>query len=157
MLDTQFVYAKGKIVLWSADKDTFSDGPEFLRQMSFKRAALANPKTAPYGVAAQQVMEKLGIWQDVQKQLVRGDTIAQTFQFTATSNAEVGFIASSQYKAWQGESGVVWDIPDDYYEPIAQAAVLLKKGQDNPAATAFYEFLKSKKAHEVIENFGYGI
>ncbi|MGV6817688.1 MAG: molybdate ABC transporter substrate-binding protein [Thiotrichales bacterium] len=155
--DSRFVYAKGKIVLWSADKASFTDGETFLNLKKFKRLALANPKTAPYGVAARQVMEKLGIWSDVQKQLVRGDTIAQAFQFTATANADVGFVAGSQYKAWKGDKGAVWEIPETYYEPISQAAVLLNKGADNPAAIAFYEFLKSTQAHEIIESFGYGI
>lgn len=155
--DSRFVYAKGKIVLWSSDKASFSDGETFLNLKQFKRLALANPKTAPYGVAARQVMEKLGIWSDVQKQLVRGDTIAQAFQFTATGNADVGFVAGSQHKAWKGDKGAVWEIPETYYEPISQAAVLLNKGADNPAAIAFYEFLKSSQAHEIIESFGYGI
>jgi molybdate transport system substrate-binding protein len=88
---------------------------------------------------------------------VKGDSIAQTFQFSATGNANAGFIAMAQIKAWRGDKGTLWEIPADYYAPIEQAAVLLKKGEDNPAAIAYLEFLKSDEAREVIERYGYGV
>jgi len=155
--DSQYVYAKGKLVLWSANPGLFEDGEAFLRSGRFKHLALANPKTAPYGLAAQQVMQQIGIWSDVQNKLVRGDSIAQTFQFVATENSEIGFVAYSQVKGWKGESGSTWEIPADLYQPIDQAAVLLIKGEDNPAAHAFIDFMKSDAAHKVIKSFGYGI
>ena len=154
---SSFVYAKGKLVLWSVKPDLFEEAESFLKKGDFAHLAIANPKTAPYGLAAQQVMEHLGVWSDLQSKLVQGDSIAQTFQFVATSNAEAGFVAYSQVKAWKGSAGSVWEIPADYYAPINQAAVLLKRGEPNAAAQAFLDFLKSDAAHEVILSFGYGV
>lgn len=154
---SRFTYAKGKLVLWSADAATFDDGEAYLKSLAFARAAIANPKTAPYGLAAQQVMQHLGIWDQAQPKLVRGDSIAQTFQFTATANAEVGFVAASQVKAWDKAPGSLWAIPQDHYQPIAQQAVLLTKGEDSEAARAFLDFLKSPQAHRVITGYGYGV
>jgi molybdate transport system substrate-binding protein len=153
---TRFTYAQGKLALWSSSPGLFKDGEVYLTQNAFKRVAIANPKTAPYGLAAQQVMEHLGMWDMLQSKIVRGDSIAQTFQFVATGNAQVGFVAFSQVKAWSGVKGSFWEIPANYHGPIAQQAVLLKNGEDNPAAKAFLEFLKSPKAREVITSYGYG-
>jgi molybdate transport system substrate-binding protein len=154
---TRFTYAKGKLALWSPKVGAFSDAEAFLKAGQFKRAAIANPKTAPYGLAAQQVMEHLGVWSALQGKLVRGDSIAQTFQFAASGNAEVGFVALSQVKAWKESKGTTWEIPQAYYAPIAQQAVLLKKGEANPAARAFLKFLKGDEARAVITGYGYGI
>ena len=154
---TRFTYAQGKLVLWSAGTDTFSDGEQYLKSLEFSRAALANPKTAPYGLAAQQVLQHLGVWEQAKPKLVQGDSIAQTFQFVATGNAEIGFVALSQVTAWKKPPGSAWKIPQGYYQPIAQQAVLLKKGEDNPAASAFLDFLRSPEAHKVITGYGYGV
>ncbi len=156
---TRFTYAKGKLALWSVKKDLFVDAESYLKALPMKHLALANPKTAPYGLAAQQVMEHLGVWQQAQSKLVKGDSIAQTFQFTATGNAEVGFVALSQVKAWTKTKGTesLWEVPENYYVPIAQQAVLLKKGEQNPAARAFLDFLKSPEAVKVITGYGYGV
>ncbi len=154
---SRFVYAKGKLALWSAKPDLFEDGEAFLKTGAFDHLALANPKTAPYGLAAVEVMQHLGILAPLTAKLVKGDSISQTFQFVTTGNAEAGFVALAQIKGWQGETGTLWEIPADYYAPIDQAAVLLLKGQDNPAAKAYLEFLKSDAAREVIKRFGYGV
>lgn len=153
----RFVYAKGKLVLWSATKGLFQDGEHYLKAGDFRHLALANPKTAPYGLAARQVMQHIGVWSGLRARLVQGESIAQTFQFVATGNARVGFVAYSQVKAWQGKAGTSWIIPVTYYQPIDQAAVLLKKGAANPAAVAFFDFLKSDVARKVIEESGYGV
>ena len=154
---TRFTYAIGKLALWNPKSDVFKDPEAYLKEGGFARAAIANPKTAPYGLAAQQVMEQLGIWTVLQSKLVRGDSIAQTFQFVATENAEVGFVALSQVSAWKAGEGSVWEIPQSYYAPIEQQAVLLKKGNNKPAAKAFLNFLKSKAARTVIRGYGYGV
>lgn len=154
---TRLTYAKGKLVLWSAQPGRFTDGGEFLNTGGFKRLAIANPKTAPYGIAAQQVMEHLGLWQSLQPTLVRGDSIAQTFQFVVSGNAQAGFVALSQVRAWKDSQGSLWEIPEGDYAPIAQQAVLLKRGQDNPAARAFLTFLKGEEARTVMTRYGYGI
>lgn len=153
----RFVYAKGKLVLWSAKQGLFQDGEAYLKNGKFAHLALANPRTAPYGLAAQQVLQHLGLWPATQARLVQGESISQTFQFAATGNAQVGFVAYSQVKAWKGKAGSSWMIPVAYYQPIEQAVVLLKKGASNPAAQAFFDFLKSDTARKVIESYGYGV
>jgi molybdate transport system substrate-binding protein len=154
---TRFIYAKGKLVLWSAKADAFKDGEAYLKADKFTRAAITNPKTAPYGLAAQQVMEHLGVWEKARKMLVKGDSLPQTFHFTVTKNADIGFIALSQIKVWKGDPGSQWIVPQSYYTPIVQEAVLLKKGAKSPAARAFLDFLKGPKARAVIERYGYGV
>ncbi|MEJ2453648.1 MAG: molybdate ABC transporter substrate-binding protein [Candidatus Thiodiazotropha sp.] len=153
----RFVYAKGKLVLWSAKADRYTDGERFLKGGAFDHIALANPKTAPYGLAAEQVMAHLSVLSQLTPKLVKGDSISQTFQFVATGNADAGFVALAQIKGWQGEAGTLWEIPENYYAPIEQAAVLLKNGEDNPAAIAYLEFLRSDAAREVIERYGYAV
>jgi molybdate transport system substrate-binding protein len=155
---SRFVYAEGQLALWSARKGLFEAGDVFLRSSKFDHVALANPKTAPYGLAAMQVMQHLGLGSELKAKLVQGDSIAQTFQFVATGNAESGFVAYSQIKGWQGKAGSSWIIPAEYYDPIAQAAVLLKKGESNKAASAFLQFLKSDPlALQVIREYGYRV
>lgn len=154
---TRFVYARGKLVLWSLKPGLFTDGEHYLKNGSFDHLSLANPKIAPYGLAAKQVMQRLGVLEILTPKLVMGESIAQAFQFTATGNAELGFVALAQIKDWEGEVGTLWQIPADYYTSIDQVAVLLKKGEDNPAAIAYLEFLKSDMAQEVIDRYGYGV
>ena len=122
---SRFTYAQGRLVLWSADAGRFEDGEGYLRQGNIQRLAIANPQTAPYGLAAQQVLQRLGSWKLLSPRLVRGDSIAQTFQFTATGNAAAGLVAASQVQAWP-HKGAVWGVPQNYYDPISQQAVLLK-------------------------------
>ena len=154
---SRFTYASGKLVLWSLKPAAWTDPGLYLQQGLFTRLAIANPKTAPYGLAAEQVMKHLGVWGGGQGRVAQGDSIAQTFQFIATGNAEAGFVAASQVKAWKGDAGTVWEIPQSYYEPIAQQAVLLNKGGKNPAAKAFLDFLQSDAARAVIIGYGYGV
>lgn len=154
---TRFTYAKGQLVLWSLKPQLFEQGERFLQTADFKRVAIANPKTAPYGLAAQQVMIRLGLWQSLQSKLVRGDSIAQTFQFTATGNAQIGFIARAQLRGWSGDPGTVWQIPSDFYAPIEQQAVLLTRGKSNPVAQQFLKFLKGDRARRIINDFGYDL
>lgn len=154
---SRFTYAMGKLALWSPKAGAFDDAETYLKSGNFKRVAMANPKTAPYGLAAQQVMQHIGVWKPLQPKLIRGDSIAQTFQFAATANTEVGFVALSQVNAWKKSEGTKWEIPQSYYAPIEQQAVLLKKGADNKAAKAFLDFLKSDEARAVITGYDYGV
>ncbi len=154
---SRFTYAVGKLALWSVTPNLFTNAIQYLKEGAYRRVAIANPKTAPYGFAAKEVIEHIGAWDALQTRLVRGDSIAQTFQFVATSNAEIGFIALSQAKGWQGGSGTLWEIPQGYYTPIEQQAVLLNKGANSEAAVAFVSFLKSKKVQAVITKYGYGV
>jgi molybdate transport system substrate-binding protein len=154
---SRFIYAKGKLVLWSPKPNRFTSGEEFLKRGEFSHIALANPRTAPYGQAAEQVLKHLGLQNRLKSKLAWGDSVSQAFQFIATGNAQAGFVAMAQIQAWVGEEGALWIIPANYYDPIEQAAVLLKKGESNPAAIAFLDFLKSDGAREVIKGHGYGV
>lgn len=150
-----FTYAVGKLVLWSADPERVDEKGEVLKTGAFRRLAIANPKTAPYGAAALQVLESLGSLVELEPKLVRGDNISQTYQFVLTGNAQLGFVALSQVTL--DPKGSRWEPPESMYDPIYQDAVLLARGMDNPAATALIHFLKGAEARAVIEKYGYGI
>lgn len=154
---TRFTYARGKVVLWSSAPGKVDAEAAVLRNGDFARLAIANPKTAPYGLAAEQVLERMGILDAVRPKLVRGDSIAQALQFVATGNAQLGFVALSQVKALEtGKEGSRWVVPQSMYAPIDQQAILVKGAQDSDAAKAFLAFLKGDEARAVIEGFGYG-
>lgn len=150
----RFTYATGKLVLWSTRVDSEID-ESTLRQGNFRKLALANPKTAPYGIAANTVMQRLDLTDSLKSRQVFGDNIAQTYQFVATKNAQLGFVALAQITL--NDSGRHWEIPQTLYEPIHQDAVLLKRGQDNPVAKAFLAYLKSDAAKAIIQKYGYAI
>jgi molybdate transport system substrate-binding protein len=132
------------------------DKGEVLKSGKFQRIALANPKLAPYGAAALETLSKLGLLQDLQPRFVQGDNIAQTYQFVATENAPLGFVALSQVmvdgKLTQGSA---WPVPASLHAPIAQGAVLLSSGSSNPAALALMRFLRSDRAKALIRAYGY--
>ena len=154
---TRFTYARGKPALWSSAPDTFEDPLAWLESGRFAHLAIANPKTAPYGLAARELLTKLNLWEALQGRLVRGDSIAQTFQFVATTNAQSGFVALSQVRAWPEKGGALWLVPQSYYSPINQQAILLSRSKDNNAARQWLEFLRGDKARSIIEKFGYEI
>lgn len=148
----QFTYAIGKLVLWSKREGLNIDA-RYLRNADFKKLSIANPKTAPYGSAAIQILKNLGIYDKLSSKLVIGDNIAQTYQFAATGNAELGFIALAQIAL--ANKGSRWQVPPALYTPIRQDAVLLNKAKDNPAALAFIHYLKSDDAKNIIHKYGY--
>ncbi|WP_457788585.1 molybdate ABC transporter substrate-binding protein [Pseudomonas sp. PL-6] len=153
---SRFTYAIGSLVLWSADVDTLDGSPAALHAGAFTHLAIANPQTAPYGLAAIQVLEKLGLHETLRPKLVEGQSIAKALHFVATGNAELGFVALSQvYRNGQLSSGSAWMVPQALYDPIKQDAVLLKQGANNPAAAALLEYLKGPEAAAIIESFGY--
>lgn len=150
---TDFTYALGALVLWSADGGRASDAAA-LKAGDFNRLAIANPVTAPYGKAAIQVLDGLGLVEELEPKLVRGNNIAQAFQFVETGNAELGFVAASQLAGWQASSG--WVVDTALYDPIRQDAVLLVEGDETEAARKFLTFLQGAEAAAIIERFGYG-
>lgn len=156
---SRFTYARGTLVLVSDAAGKFSDGAAFLEADKFQRLAIANPETAPYGHAAQQVLEKLGLWQKLQHKIVRGNSIAQTYQFVVTGNAEAGFIADSQAVARKQKEGSSfassWLVPEAFYDPIEQQAALLNRDADPAVARDFLDFLKSDAARVIITRYGY--
>ncbi|MFZ2170108.1 MAG: molybdate ABC transporter substrate-binding protein [Methylococcaceae bacterium] len=158
--NTHFVYAVGKLVLWSATPGYVDDQGEILKTGNFKHIALADPTHAPYGVVAEEVMKSLGVLDKLRPLFVMGENISQTFQFVSTGNAELGFVAFAQVidiKSGKISSGSGWIIPDNLHGPFNQTAVLLKTGAENPAATALMDFLKSPAALAIIEKYGFGL
>lgn len=156
--DSRFVYALGKLVLWSATPGIVDNQGEILHNGQFKHLALADPKLAPYGVAAMEVIKTKGISEKLQRLIVLGENIAQTHQFVATGNAELGFVALSQViDNGLISSGSGWIVPANLYTPIKQAAVLLKRGEKNPAASALLDHLKSAAAQAIIVKYGYDL
>lgn len=150
-----FIYAVGRLALWSPATDVVAAGGEVLRTGRFEHLAIANPRLAPYGAAAQQVLTQMGLWDALQPRLVMGENIAQTYHFVQSGNAELGLVALSQIKRPNAVvAGSVWEIPATMHEPIAQAAVLL---DDNPVARAFLEFLRSDEAKALIRGYGYDV
>ena len=153
---SRFTYAIGKLVLWSASPDLVDAGGAVLKTGNFKHLALANPKTAPYGAAAMEVMGKLGVLPALQPRFVQGENISQTQQFIVSGNAELGFVALSQvFKDGKLGSGSMWMVPANLYEPLLQDAVLLAKGRDKAAPVALLAYLKGDKARAVIKSYGY--
>jgi molybdate transport system substrate-binding protein len=154
---SRFTYAIGKLVLWSAKADFVDARGEVLKNGSFKHIAIASPKLAPYGAAAVEVIEKLGLMGALQPKFVQGENIAQTHQFVSTGNAELGFIALSQvYRDGKLQSGSGWIVPSGLHAPIRQDAVILARAANNPAARALAGFLRSDVALAIIAAYGYG-
>ena len=160
VVGSRFVYAIGKLVLWSAKPGYVDDKGEILKTGNFKHIALADPTHAPYGVVAEEVMKSLGVLDKLRPLFVMGENISQTFQFVSTGNAELGFVAFAQVidiNSGKIGKGSGWIIPDNLHGPFNQTAVLLKKGAENPAALALVDFLKSPAALAIIEKYGFGL
>lgn len=154
---SRFTYASGRLALWSPRDGYVDQGGEVLKKGDFRHIAIANPKTAPYGAAARQLLEGMGLWAAIGPRVVQGENIAQTHQFVASGNAELGFIALSQTKDAVGAGGSLWVVPQALYSPIEQDAILLQHGKDNAAARELLAFLKGDEARAVIEAYGYDL
>lgn len=152
---SRFTYAVGRLVLWSNSPDVRITGPEVLRNSS-GRLALANPRLAPYGRAAEQVLTNLDLLEATRDRLVQGENIAQTFQFVETGNAQMGFVALSQVISEYGLDNV-WQVETELYDPVRQDAVLLNRARDCSACKELMEFLQSARVQRIIQSSGYGI
>jgi len=153
---SRFTYAIGTLVLWSADADKVEDGPALLASGDFNKLSIANPKLAPYGEATIETLEALELKAAIEPKLVTGENIAQTYQFVDTGNADIGFVALSQVmNNGKITKGSGWVVPGDLHKPIRQDAVILARGEENPAVTALIEYLKGDDAQAIIHDFGY--
>lgn len=152
---SRFTYAIGKLVLWSPKTDYIDQQGNVLKEKQYRYLAIANPKLAPYGKAAQEFLHELELWDSLRDRMVRGENIGQTLQFVKSGNAQLGLIAYSQIKRPDHTiEGSFWKIPETLYTPIKQQAVLLK---DNKLTRDFYTFVKSSEARSIIQSFGYSI
>lgn len=151
---SQITYAQGQLLLWSAQPGYVDGAGAVLKTGTWKHLALANPKLAPYGAAGQEVLQQLGV--DATGRTVLGENIAQTYQFVASGNAQLGFVAAPQVmKDGQLQSGSAWVIPQALYSPIRQDAIVLEHGRNNPAAQALLDYLQTPAARAIMQAYGY--
>ena len=154
---SQFTYAVGQLALWSADPALIGpDGPAALQSDSLRFVAIANPDLAPYGVAAREVLQHLGLWDALQPKIVMGQNIGQTFALVDSGAADLGFVALSALTGTDVGGGQ-WIVPTQMHAPLQQDAILLNHGADNPAALAFLDFLKTPQAKALIAASGYAV
>ena len=158
---TRFTYAIGRLALWSKNASLVDDKGQVLlsntaAKNSFKKLAIADPKLAPYGAAAMEVIERMGVIAKVRPKLVQGDSIGQAFQFVMTENAALGFVALSQISIdGRITQGSAWVVPQNLYTPLKQDAVLLPLGKDNAAALALMKYMRTDRAQTIIRTYGY--
>lgn len=154
--DSRFTYAVGKLVLWSKQGGYVDAQGAVLKTGKFQHVAIANPKLAPYGLAAEQTLTQLGLLEQIKPKFVQGENIGQTYQFAATGNAELGFVALSQVmEDGKIKSGSAWLVPSSMHEPIRQDAIVLNTAKDNAAAKALMDYLRGDKARAIITSYGY--
>lgn len=152
---SRFTYALGRLTLWSRDTRIIAgDGVAALRRLKFRHLAVANFRTAPYGVAAREVLEALGLSESLESRLVMGENIGQAFAFVATGSAELGLVALSGVLS-HSRKGSRWDVPSDLHAPIRQDAVLLVRGESNPAARELFAYLQRPEVKKRISALGY--
>lgn len=153
---TRFTYAIGRLVLWSKQAGYVDAEGKVLQQSDWRHIAVANPKLAPYGLAAVQTLDKLGLTAQVQPRMVTGENIGQTYQFAASGNAQLGFVALSQVmEGGRLREGSAWVVPASMHAPIRQDAIVLKPGQGNAAAAALMDYLRGDKVRAIIQSYGY--
>jgi len=156
--ESRFTYAIGRLVLWSRRPDLVDREGTVLRTSRFQRLAIANPKLAPYGAAAMEVLNSMGLAVTLAPKIVEGANIGQAYQFVASENAELGFVALSQVSEnGRMREGSGWVVPTSLHAPIQQDAILLAPGRDQASALALLRFLRSERAREVITSFGYAV
>jgi len=154
--NSYFIYARGRLALWSSQPGYVDDQGTILKSEKFTKIAIANPKAAPYGQAAIDTLTTLKLIDQLQPKFVTGENIAQTQQFISSGNVPLGFIALAQVKALAAEDrGSWWVVPANLHKPIDQGAVLLNKAKESQAASAFLTFLKSPEAIAIIRELGY--
>ena len=152
---SRFTYALGKLVLWSPKEGYVDQDGNILEHGNFRHLAIANPDLAPYGAAARESLQAMGLWNQLGKRLVRGENIGQAFQFVNSGNAELGLVAWSQLKRNDAViEGSYWLVPARYYSPIEQQAILL---QESMAARMFMSFIRSGESAKIIRAHGYDL
>lgn len=156
---SRFTYAIGRLALWSADPCRVAENGEVtLREGAFRHLAIANPKLAPYGMAAEQTLRALGVYESLSARLVLGANIGQAHALVATGNAELGLVSLSSLASPHSRiAGSRWTVPRHLHDPIRQDAVLLKRGAGNRAAETFFAFLQSPAARRTILEYGYAV
>ncbi len=154
----RITYAVGRLVVWSGRSMPSQEGTQIFQQPGIRHIAIANPATAPYGRAAYQVLNAMGLWHTLKPRIVQGEDVGQVFQFVASANAQLGFVALAQILNPKNMfSRDYWLVPEEFYDPIVQDMVLLKKAENNSAAHAFVAFMQTAQARSIIQQAGYRI
>lgn len=153
--NSHHTYALGRLVLYSRDPNRINGGPEALYSPTLRGLAIANPKTAPYGVAAIEVLNQLNLYTRLQGQLRIAGNVGQAWQFVATGNTDLGLVSASLLNT--GLGGSLWRVPETLHRPIQQDMVLLNRGLNDPAARAFHQWLLTDAARQVIKRYGYSL
>lgn len=155
---TQFVYAIGKLALWSNRKGMVDPDGTILKKGDFGKLAISSPKLAPYGAAARETLKAIGVWENVRTRVIYGQNVTQTYQFVKTGGASIAFVALSQIsKNGSIVEGSAWIVPEHLYKPLKQSAILLKRSDRRKICVDFLKFLKGESAKAIIRNYGYGI
>lgn len=159
--NTLTTYATGRLVLWTTRSDlSLADLAAVVRDPRVKKIAVAQPQTAPYGEAALATLRSLDALDATRPKLVTGENVTQAAQFVETGSADLGFVALSLLRSPRLQTTGRWvEVPGGLYEAVSldHAAVLTRRGETNPAARAFLEFLKTEPARRVLRDFGYGV
>ncbi|MDP6849753.1 MAG: molybdate ABC transporter substrate-binding protein [Planctomycetota bacterium] len=155
VLGSRFTYAKGRLVLWCPKGSAVQTAQTYLTQSSARHLAIGNPELAPYGGSAKSYLLRVGLWENWKSRLVYGENIAQTFQFVASGNAELGLVSAAQVKKLtEKDKGALLEIPESRHDPILQQAILLN---DRPAARKFFDFVQTNEAKSIIQDYGYSL
>jgi molybdate transport system substrate-binding protein len=153
---SQFTYAIGRLALWSPNPEMVDKNADILKTDKFKFIAIANAKVAPYGQAAVQTMQKLGVLTKIEPRVVQGESIAQTYQFVSTGNAQLGFVALSQiFEHGKIKTGSAWIVPEEMHEQLKQDAVILQTCKQTSVCQDLMDYLKSDKAKKMMASYGY--
>lgn len=154
------VYAQGALAFLSVKERDYTSGIHLLESKEISKIAIANPQTAPYGVAAVEALKNANLYDAVKEKFVYGESISQTVAYTTTA-ADIGMIAKSSLFSPQMsdyKKDIHWsDVNEKLYTPINQGMVILKRGEGNPEVKAFYDFMLGQKAKEILKNYGYKV
>ena len=152
------VYAYGSLVIVSSQDIGFENWERLLLSPRVNKIAIANPKIAPYGKAAEEALTKKGIWTDVQPKIVQGESIAQVNTYITTGVADVGFTTQSFIKDSEGKTKMYWKLIDpQIYTPIKQGMVIIKATKNAAEAEKFYQYILSADAKKILKAYGYGV
>jgi molybdate transport system substrate-binding protein len=155
---SRFTYAQGRLALWGETMPEGAEAADILRKAEFNHLAMANPKAAPYGIVAEQTLDKLGVLDKLRPKFVTAENIGQTYQFVATGNAELGFVAYSYcIDPKHVNKGSYWLVPQSYHDPLDQDVVILKKAENSVMAQVFIDYVRSPEGKKVIEASGYSV
>lgn len=155
--DARVIYAVGKLALWSTQPDLVDTHGEVLKSGNFQKLSIPNPKMSIYGRAAQQALTQMGLWEKLQPKIIFTNTMLETQQLVSTEQVDLGFMALSLLNPNKKIEGSLWIVPKKLSTTIVQPAVLLKPAENNPAATALLQYLKTQQARNIIEKYGYSV